>query len=207
MKRHRMEHRVVFLDLIMNALLCFTALFIVAYVQIRPESEDEPVIKTEGQFAVILEWPDDSEDDVDLYVRNPRGTVSYFQSRDVGLMHLEHDDLGSRNDVVSEGGVDIRVATNQERVIIRGIIPGEYTVNVHMYSKRDPRPTRAIVALFRIRGRDHEIVKKERVLDHDGHEHTAFRFTLDRSGLISKINEMPRTIAGDLMKRELGGGP
>ncbi|MFC1703103.1 hypothetical protein ACFLZO_01415, partial [Patescibacteria group bacterium] len=75
MKRHRMEHRVVFLDLIMNALLCFTALFIVAYVQIRPESEAEPVIKTEGQFAVILEWPDDSEDDIDLYVRNPLGTV------------------------------------------------------------------------------------------------------------------------------------
>ena len=99
MKRHRMEHHVVFLDLIMNALLCFTALFIIAYVQIRPDAVAEPVIATAGQYAVVLEWPDDSADDVDLYVRDPRGKISYFQNRDVGLMHLEHDDLGTRGDV------------------------------------------------------------------------------------------------------------
>lgn len=202
-----MEHRVVFLDLIMNALLCFIALFIIAYVQIRPEGEAEPVITTEGEFAVILEWPDESEDDVDLYVRNPHGTVSYFQNRDVGLMHLEHDDLGVWNDAINYGGVDIRVTKNQERVIIRGIIPGEYTVNIHMYRKRDPRPTRAVVALYRIRGRDHELVKKKYMLDHDGHEHTVFRFTLDQSGSVSNINELPRVIAGELVIREMGGGP
>lgn len=202
-----MEHRVVFLDLIMNALLCFIALFIIAYVQIRPESEAESVITTEGEFAVILDWPDDSVDDVDLYVRNPRGAIVYFESRDTGLMHLEHDDLGSRNDTFSKDGVDIRVLKNQERVVIRGVIPGEYTVNIHMYRKNDPFPTHATVSLFRIRGSDHEIVKKERVLDHDGHEYTVFRFTLDQSGSVSNINELPRTIAGKLVKRERGGGP
>ncbi|KPJ85276.1 hypothetical protein AMJ57_03680 [Parcubacteria bacterium SG8_24] len=198
---------VVFFDIMMNALLCFTALFILAYVQIRPESEDESALATEGKFVVVMEWPNQSEDDVDLYVQDPYGNIAYFQSRGVGLMHLEHDDLGARNDSITTASGDIRVERNEERVIIRGIVPGEYVVNVHMYTKRDPGETPVTVRLYRLLGQDTEVMKRERTLRMNGDERTAFRFTLDPEGMISKINELEKTLAGPLVNRLREGVP
>jgi hypothetical protein len=205
-----MTTRVVFLDLILNALLCFTALFIIAYVQIRPEVEEEetPKIEFEGKYVVVMQWPDGSEDDVDLYVMDPSGNIAFFQNRDAGLMHLDHDDLGARSDTVRTAQGSYKVVKNEERVIIRGIVPGEYTVNVHMYSKRDPGETPVTIGLFRLRGVDAEVVSKQRVLPARGAEATAFRFTLKEDETVGNINELARQFVTPLLRRQgQRGGP
>lgn len=197
-RKRRTASNVVFLDLIMNALLSFVALFILAFVQINPVAKQDQVLETEGKYVVVMAWEDGSPDDVDLYVRDPLGNIAYFSSRDVGLMHLEHDDLGSRSDTVHTERGDITVDKNQERVILRGVVPGEYVVNVHMYSKRAPTPARVRVSLYRLKGADTEIASRERVLAASGDERTAFRFTVNPDESVTNIIDLPRSLVGSL---------
>ena len=50
------------------------------------------------EFLITVFWPDNLEDDVDIYVEDPAGNLVWFKSREPGLMHLDRDDLGKRND-------------------------------------------------------------------------------------------------------------
>ena len=200
MKRRRLSASVPFTDLSMNSLLNVLALFVLAYVLISLENKkDEESLKTEGEFVVIIRWPDGSNDDVDLHVMDPQQRIAYFASRDVGLMHLEHDDRGAASDIVDTGSGSIAVAKNEERLILRGIVPGEYIVNVHMYHKRDPKPTPVTVILYRLAGTDAEIFKKEKVLSDIREEQTAFRFVLKKDKTVSDIDV-------ELQRKFIGGG-
>lgn len=193
MARRKLSN-IAFLDILMNALVAFIALFILTVIRIKP-SESEPAVKTDGKYIVVVTWNDASEDDVDTYVMDPRGNIAYFRNREAGLMHLERDDLGKRNDAIFGGrGEKIEVEKNEERVVLRGIVPGEYAVNVHMYSKKDRTDTRVKIALLKLDKADSPIVEKERVLKYSGDEKTAFRFVLKSDGGVTGISELPRSI-------------
>jgi hypothetical protein len=209
MRRQRKAFNIVFLDVIMNSLLGFVCLFIVAYVQINPEAKQEHAIETSGKYAVVMRWPDGSRDDVDLYLRDPTGRIAYYSNRDVGLMHLEHDDLGAKSDMVRTKDGTFKADVNEERVIVRGTIPGEYTVNVHMYHKEDPATTPVEIFLYRLQGNDQEIVKKQRTLERVGDERTAFRFSIAADGELvpGSINELPRSFVGAAKQQQSGGVP
>lgn len=196
----RLSSKIISTDLMSNMLLGFLALFVLAIVRmnVQKAKQDEESLKTEGEFVVVIRWPDDSNDDVDLHVMDPSHRIAYFASRDVGLMHLEHDDQGSTGDTVDTGTESVSVAKNEERLILRGIVPGEYVVNVHMYGKRDPRPTPVTAILYRLAGTDAEIVRRERVLAANGDEQTAFRFTLKKDKTVSDID-------AELQRRFVGG--
>lgn len=183
-----------FIDLCLNTLFVFIVLFVLA----PKKKQEQTDIKTEGQYVVTVEWPEKSEDDVDTYVIDPIGNLVFFNDRSQGLMHLERDDLGARNDTIRGGdGKDIRVEKNEERVVIRGIIPGEYVVNVHMYRKVDNGPTLVKVTLFKLKGlNDPQVTQKEITLTNNGDERTAFRFRLSADGQITDINDLPRKIIG-----------
>lgn len=196
MRRRRLVSTVVFTDLSLNALLSFLVLFILAFLRMNPEAERAPAIQTEGKFMVVLRWPDESIDDVDLYVMDPLGNIAYFRDRDVGLMHLDHDDLGKRSDSVATGQGDVSVQHNEERTVIRASVPGEYVVNVHMYRKESDEATPVTVTLYRLQGRDAEVTKEERVLRRNGDEATAFRFTLAADDSVSGINRLTRRFVG-----------
>lgn len=209
MKRYSPSSDVVANDMSWNILILFIALFVLAWLKMNPEREKkDPTLETEGKFAVVLQWPGDLTDDVDLYVMDPAGNIAYFQSRDAGLMHLERDDLGDRNDAVETAAGRTVLAHNEERVIIRGIVPGEYVVNVHLYRMDSRRPVPATIILDRLRGEDNEIVKQERTLAREGDEKTAFRFTLSPDETVSGINELPRQFVGKALNAPNGGiGP
>lgn len=195
MKRHRTLPKIAFLDTLFNNWLGFVVLFVLAFIQIIKIQEQS--IPTVGEFMIKVEWGSKSDDDVDTYVMDPSGNIVYFQSRERGLMHLERDDLGKRNDLVtgSDGKITI-VEKNEERVIIRGIVTGEYIVNVHMYRKSDPEPVEVFIALLKLKGADEEITKYSVVLYSDGDEETAFRFSLNQKGEVSNINHLKRAMTG-----------
>lgn len=197
MSRHRHSTKTAFLDILLNTLLGFIALFVLAFIQIRPDEQKEKTVETKGEFVIVVNWPDESDDDVDTYVMDPAGNIAYFSSREVGLMHLERDDLGARNDVVmSPDGQRILVRENEERVIIRGIVPGEYIVNVHMYAKRDSDPTPVRIALIKLEGADREIETREVTLEFNGDEKTVFRFTVNPDNSVTDVNDLPRRFTG-----------
>ncbi len=183
------EKRIIpFIDLCLNTLFVFIILY-------NPEQEKDKKkegLPTLGEYAVVVKWGDKSEDDVDTYVRDPNGNIAFFRAREVGLLHLERDDLGASNDTTkSDDGNIIKVDGNEERVILRGIVPGEYIANVHMYRKRDPTPTKVTISLLDIKGRGNTVTEREVTLERDGDEETAFRFTLTTDGKVADINRLP----------------
>jgi hypothetical protein len=149
-----------------------------------------PRIDTYGVYAVTVAWAPDSNDDVDTYVEDPQGEIAYYKNPDAGLMHLEHDDLGRAND--STDGVVVN--HNGERVVLRGAIPGEYVVNVHMYARKDPGPARIEVGLYRLRGQDTLMAHRSVTLSRTDEEQTAFRFTLNAVGDVTNKNELPKKL-------------
>ena len=121
-----------FTDLLFNALLGFVVMFVLAVLLINPIAKSGAV-DAKAEFLITLSWPEGRREDVDLYVQDPAGEMVWFRSREAGLMHLDRDDLGERNDVIEVAGRQVRNPLNQEIVSIRGILPGEYVVNLHLY--------------------------------------------------------------------------
>jgi len=134
-----------FTDLLFNALLGFVVMFVLAFILINPIAKSG-AIDPKAEFLITLSWPDGRREDVDLYVEDPAGELVWFRSREAGLMHLDRDDLGERNDVIVVGGRQVVSPLNQEMVSIRGILPGEYVVNLHLYrAEGDPAIIDAMV--------------------------------------------------------------
>jgi hypothetical protein len=140
--RHRIYYNnTSFLDLLFNTLIGFVLLFIIAFLSINPKNKDAD-IKTKAEFVITVTWNVNSKDDVDTWLQDPAGNVLHFRQKDIGLAHLDRDDLGIINDSITlKDGRIIEYPHNQELTTIRGFVGGEWVLNVHMYNKRDPDPT------------------------------------------------------------------
>lgn len=206
-RRPQLFGKTLFTDVMMSTLVMVVGMLMLSHATRKAKKAQDGNIVTEGKYAVVMSWADGSSDDVDLYVRDPAGNVAFFQGRDAGLMHLEHDDTGANSDTIMSQGATFAVEKNEERTILRGIIPGEYVVNVHMYRKGDPKPVPVSIRLLRLQGPDADVTQANRVLRFDGDEQTAFRFTLAADGSVSGINELPRAIVGSRAKLGGQGGP
>ena len=85
-------------------------------------------------------------------------------------------------------------SVSQSRYV--GIIPGEYVVNVHMYSERDKsEKTPVTVKLEKINPLLKTITIKETELGKAGDEKTCFRFTLDNVGDVTSVNDLEKELA------------
>ncbi len=199
MRRREVNIYVPMVDLMTCTLITVFVLFVAALAEVRPETPPKkPTIETDGIFAIVLEWPADSDDDIDLYVMDPERSIVYFSKPKTALLHLERDDLGRSADTArTSSGATIVAEKNEERVIMRGIIPGEYVVNVHVFAKRDgSKPTPVIVALYRMDGTHDAVVHRELVLTDPGEERTAFRMTIDEHEQVTDVNDLPRRLIG-----------
>ena len=183
-----------FLDLLFNTLLCFAALFILSFILINP-SKNENNVKSKADYIITVTWPKEVDNDVDTYVQDPQGNLVAFMRREEGLMHLDRDDLGRRNDIVQTPFGPVEHKENKEIVTLRGFNRGEYIVNVHMYMKRDSsQSTEVTIQLDRVNPVFKTVVIKKVTLMNSGHEKTAFRFTLDKEGEVVEVNQLPATL-------------
>jgi len=182
-----------FLDLLFNTLLCFAALFVLSFVLINP-SKKEHNAKTKAEFMITVTWPEGLDDDVDMYVEDSQGNLVAFMRREEGLMHLDRDDLGRSNDIVNTPFGPIEHKDNREIVTIRGIIAGEYVVNVHMYTKRSEAIEVPVTIQLDKINPFSTITLKEVVLRTTGDEETAFRFVLDNDGKVTDVNTLKKSL-------------
>jgi hypothetical protein len=182
-----------FLDLLFNTLLCFAALFALSFILINPSKQDKNV-EVKAEFIITVTWPNDLNNDVDTYVEDPHGRLVAFMRREEGLMHLDRDDVGKFNDILSTPFGDVEYNENREVVTLRGTIEGEYVVNVHMYMQRSEGQATAVrIQLDKIN--PFQIVTvKDVVLDITGSEKTAFRFTVNRDCEVTSISHLPKTL-------------
>ena len=179
-----------FTDMLFNILLGFAFLFIVAFLLIKPEAKKED-FNRRAEFVVVLEWDNDANGDIDLYVEDPTGKQVSFRYHNHNYMHLDKDDLGSMNDtVVNADGSISTVKINREVVTIRGIIEGEYIINAHYYSLRsydkiNPKKPVVTVRVELHKANPYSIMwVGEKEFNHRGQEETFLRFRLDKDGRI-----------------------
>ena len=182
-----------FLDLLFNTLLCFAALFSLAFILINP-SQKNKTVDAKAEFIITVIWPSEMDDDVDTYVEDPEGNLIAFNRREQGLMHLDRDDTGISFDTIATDFGLIEYKENREMVTIRGYVPGEYVVNVHMYTKREDKETPVTIILEKINPYK-VITGRNVVLKIKGDEKTAFRFTVDDEGKVIQTNQLEKGLA------------
>ena len=126
-----------FIDMLFNILVGFAFLFIVAFLLIKPEAKKKDFDRR-AEYIVIMEWDTGAKDDIDLYVEDPLDGIASFRHPRVNFMHLDKDDLGSRNDTTTlPDGTIQTIPINREVMTIRGVVPGEWIINGHYYSSYD----------------------------------------------------------------------
>ena len=163
-----------------------SCLLLVVLAAINPPLDPaRAALETYGRYAVVLTWPA-GDNDVDTWYASPDGRRVWFNDSRSTVAHLEQDDLGTRSDTDPK-------AVNRERVVIRSILPGEHIVNVHAYGLSQP-PVTVKVELWRLQGADRRLYSVRIRLTTTGDERTAFRFSLDRSGVLQNLNRLPASL-------------
>ena len=124
--------------MLFKALQVVAFLFFIALLAMNPETL-QGKIDTKAEFIITLGWPDSHPDDIDLYVEDPLGNIVWYHEREAGFMVLDRDDRGGLNNSITVNGRKVQSPIRQETVSIRGIVAGEYTVNVNYYLATDDR--------------------------------------------------------------------
>lgn len=194
-----------FLDLLFNMLLAFVAMFVMAFALMNVAKKDDPSKPPTAEFVVTLEWDKESDDDLDLWMEDPEGHLVFYKRPQDGLMHLDRDDYGRSNDLVRTAEGVVQVFENKEIISVRGIVPGEYVVNVHAYHKRDKTPTKATIKVEKIN--PYGVVSIRTInVEVNAQETTALRFTIDRTGKVTGLSDLPKSLL-ESMPREPGFSP
>jgi hypothetical protein len=170
----------VFRDVVMLALAGFVVLVIMLLPHLNPPGA-RPADDTvpPGNVLVEVRWPDEIDADVDLWVQAPGDVPVGYSNKGGAVFNLLRDDLGSRSDVTG---------LNYETSYSRGMLPGEYTVNLHLYrnaSKVYPVPVTVVTSVKR--SADHaarQLLASKALLVREGEELTVYRFRLNATGAL-----------------------
>lgn len=138
-----------FTDLLFNALLTFTFLFLVALLLLNPPAKTG-IIDPKAELLVTVSWPDLDPNDIDLWAQGPGGRKVWYKRTQDGLIHLDRDDRGLVNDTQVVEGREIINPLNQEVLTIRGRPPGEYVVNVHYFKSESAEAVPVTVYLAEV---------------------------------------------------------
>jgi hypothetical protein len=192
-----------FRDVLMVYLLGFVFIIWAMLAFLNPPS-NEQFAEPPGNLAVYIEW-DEGDIDVDLWVTGPGEPTPVGYSNKSGVLwNLLRDDLGLRPDMTP---------SNFENAYTRGLIPGEYIINVHCYKcQGENLPVHVSVEVSVKRDDTSGMMidgRKPKVIDilattqlkmlYDKQEKTAIRFRLTEEGDIvpGSMNNVYRRIKGD----------
>ena len=182
-----------FTDLLFNALLGFTFLFLVAIMFMNPEAKSG-IIDPKAEYIITITWEDNSPDDIDTWIEDPEGQLIWFRNPAAGLLHLDRDDRGLINDTITINGEEVYNPLNQEVVTLRGVVPGEYVLNVHYYATETGKPVDTDIRLDKVNPKLEVKYYGTVTLEKKGDEKTALRFKIGRDGDITDINFLPKQL-------------
>ena len=186
----------IFRDVTLLALAAFVAMVLMLLPFLNPGAEVESEadgISDPGNVIIELLWASDRDADIDLWVKAPERVPVGFPNKGNEVVNLLRDDLGLFQDLT-----DI----NYEIVYSRGIVPGEWIVNVQAYRLEDPIqptpvPVQVVVSVKR-EGEDRPtpILEKEVELRFLRHELTVFRFGLTGKGALvhGSVNDIRHSL-------------
>ena len=181
----------VFRDVIFLALAGFVAMVLLLLPHLNPPATADEGSPAPGNVIVEIAWPDKIDADVDLWVEAPGDGPVGYSNKGGKIFNLLRDDLGGQSDVT-----DI----NYEVSYSRGVPPGEYTVNVHLYrdmSGQLPLNVDVVVSVKpSAKASAKRILTTNLALQHQGQELTAFRFQLDEDGKLvaGSVHDVPKKL-------------
>lgn len=179
--------------MLFKALQVVAFLFFIALLAMNPEAKSGK-IDTKAEFIITAAWPDSHPDDIDLYTEDPVGNIVWYHVRENGFMVLDRDDRGGLNNTITVNGKKVSSPIRQETVSIRGIVAGEYTVNVNHYLATTGQPVPVSVKVEKVNPTVEVVHYDTLMLDHTGHEKTAVRFRIADNGGIQDVNRREKSL-------------
>lgn len=172
------DAQTVFRDVLTLALAGFVVCVVLLLPHLNPAgAKTADNLEPPGNVIIEARWPDGLDSDVDLWVQGPGDVPVGYSNKGGALFNLLRDDLGKRGDATG---------LNYEVSYSRGIVPGEYTINLHLYrnpARIAPVPVTVVASLKRnAKDSAKQILVSDVDLKREGQETTVYRFALDKEG-------------------------
>ena len=168
----------VFRDVILLALSGFVAVVLLLLPHLHPPLEAKEATPP-GNVVIEINWPAEIDADVDLWVEAPGDRPVGYSNKGGRIFNLLRDDLGQFRDITN---------VNYEVAYSRGVVAGEYTINLHLYRNKSsvvPVPVTVVASVKRSNGANLKRLTSSRVeLAYTGEEITVIRFALTKTGAI-----------------------
>jgi hypothetical protein len=197
---------VPFTDMLFNIILGLAFMVFIAFSLLNPSAKTGAV-DLRAEMIITMNWPDNDPNDMDLYVEDPLGNIVWYHSKEAGLMHLDRDDRGNYRDTITVNGRQIQNPLNQETVTIRGVVPGEYVVNVNEFLESTPGKVPVSVKVEKLNPVATVVYYGTVEFDHKGQEQTFVRFSLDAAGDVSDVNTRPKSLVRAVRTPAAGNAP
>ena len=183
----------VFRDVITLALCGFVAVVILLLPHLNPKQEAQAAVANAvpGNVMVEARWADELDTDVDLWVQAPGDVPVGYSNKSGVIFNLLRDDLGRNADPTQ---------LNYEVSYSRGVPPGEYAVNLHMYrnkSKIAPVKVTVVTSVKRPNAESaKQILTSSIDLMAENQETTVYRFKLTEAGELvpGSVNSLPKPL-------------
>lgn len=184
---------IVFRDLILLMLTGFVTVAVLMLAHINPKAAAASAKDTAppGNVMVEANWPPDMDSDVDLWVQAPGDVPVGYSNKGGAVFNLLRDDLGHQLDLSG---------LNYESSYSRGVVPGEYTVNLHLYRNRATKPAVPVTVIISTKPSAdqpaRQILMSKVDLAREGQERTVFRFKLTEAGAVvpGSVNSLQRPL-------------
>ena len=184
---------IVFRDLILLMLTGFVTVAVLMLAHINPKAASANVKDTAppGNVMVEANWPPGMDSDVDLWVQAPGDMPVGYSNKGGAVFNLLRDDLGHQLDLSG---------LNYESSYSRGVVPGEYTVNLHLYRNRATTVDVPVTVIVSTKPSSElparQILMSKVDLAREGQEKTVFRFKLTEGGIVvpGSVNSLQRPL-------------
>ncbi len=170
----------IFRDVIMLALMGFVVIVVLLLPHINPSKMKQNIdVNPPGNVIVEIRWPDILDTDVDLWVQGPGDVPVGYSNKGGVLFNLLRDDIGHQGDVSK---------VNYENSFSRGIVEGEYIVNLHLYRDGSGALPFDVIVVVSVKenldANTKQILTRTVELTSVGQELTVLRFELDKDGIL-----------------------
>ncbi len=203
------------IDVLMNLLMfSWLLLIIMIVISVITNTKMTEGVPVKAEYVISAKWQDGLDCDVDLWVQDPTGRITWFRNLNAGgIANLERDDRGDMGDWVEMDGKMYKVLENEEKFTIRKSVPGEYVVNAHLYACRNKVAAQpgavpsdvtvqpggdadVVVNVVLEKINPHLEVKRRAMLHFTKvwDEQTAFRFTIDGAGDAVSFDDTPKSL-------------
>jgi hypothetical protein len=179
--------------MLFKALQVVAFLFFLAMLAMAPKAS-EGKVDSKAEFIITMDWPDNHPDDLDLMVQDPAENIAWYRHKEAGFLTLDRDDRGGSHDAISINGKRVATPIREEVTTIRGLVAGEYVVNVTHYVATTHQSVSANVRVQKLNPVTRVIYEGQVKVDHRGDEKTAVRFRLDEKGDVVDINYRPKSL-------------